>query len=341
MVFTGAFSHIQWADEASFNDPCTAQACYNKPFGFEQKISSWNLTQNRIPLSQLDDVRIKTYAYGQTRGSITLDYVLSNPWLFCHTGFKTAGAAVGCGPYTYTWDVANDSPTELQSSLSIEIGTEQGGTDIVRTLRGGIVNSHSLTSTVGEVVRVSTDISYAQECLTTALDACPVSECIMCHIPFTFAHGEFTFGLDCMCCGVVIAEVQDVDLTLNTNPDLLYEVGSSIAASTYRKLFEITGRFRTSWTCNTMLTHIYQQQQDTLCFTTPAQTLLVEQPTATLTFDNGLATTLQRTITITLTGLAFADHNLTIEPNEPVFEELNFQARDIDITALNNTAVRP
>ena len=64
-----------------------------------------------------------------------------------------------------------------------------------------------------------------------------------------------------------------------------------------------------------------------------AETLAAEQPTLKLTFTNGVASTGVRSIVFSLAGIALDDISVNIEPNEPIFEDLSFQARDCDVVA--------
>jgi len=338
MVFTGAFAYIQWAKESCFGTAAAnIQGACALPFGFEQKISSLNFTNNKIPLSQLGDVRVKTYAYGQTQGSFSVDFVLASPWFFELIGFKDSGAPSGCAaPYLYTWSIDDTSATEIPQSFTLQMGQESGCTDIVRTLVGSLANSATLSTSVGEVVRVSLDASYANESLTSTLDACPASESVCNHIPFTFAHGTLELP-NC----TVIAEVQCVSITFSQNTEHLWGIGNSVAVNSFRRLFELTGTFKGTFTCTTQLVNLYEQQKDTLANTCPASTYAVEQPTLKLTFDNGLCGALERTIVISLTGIAIDSHSINIEPNEPIFEDIPFQARDATVTATNAIAANP
>jgi hypothetical protein len=337
MVFTGAFNYIQWAKESTFGTAAAnIQGACALPFGFEQKISSLNFTNNKIPLSQLGDVRVKTYAYGQTQGSFSVDFVLASPWFFELIGFKDSGVTGCAAPYSHTWDIDCTSATEIPQSFTVQAGQESGATDIVRTLVGSIANSATISTSVGEVVRVSLDANYANETLTAALDACPASESVCNHIPFTFAHGTLELP-NC----TVIAEVQCVSITFSQNTEHLWGIGNSVAVNSFRRLFEITGTFKGTFTCTTQLVNLYEQQKDTIENTCPASTLTVEQPTLKLTFDNTLCGTSERTIVIALSGIAIDSHSINIEPNEPVFEDIPFQARNADITATNAIAVNP
>lgn len=335
MVFTGAFVYLQWGKESTFGTAAADILTTGVPFGFEEKITNWSFTQNKIPLSQLNDVRVKTYAYGQTRGTFSVDFVLSSPWFLELIGFKDGGSAGCSAPFTHTWSLDTTAATKTLQSYTVHVG-QDASTDIVRTLVGNIANSATITTTVGEVVRVSLDGNYANEELTSTLDGSPATISVCSFIPFTFAHGTLEFP-NC----TVIAEVQDVDVTFSQNSEHLWGIGNSVAVSGYRKLFEITGKFKASFTCTTQLAKIYAQQKDTLANTCPAQTIAVEQPTLRLKFTNGLAGANERSITFSLTGISLADISTNIEPNEPIFEEINFQARDATAVAINAVSTIP
>ena len=107
-------------------------------------------------------------------------------------------------------------------------------------------------------------------------------------------------------------------------------------------MFEITGKFKASHTDSVQLQKLYAQQKDTLANTgAGAETLLAEQPSLRLTFTNGLAGTDLRSIVFDFDGIALDDISVNIEPNEPIFEDLSFQARLCEVVATDNTAATP
>ena len=330
MVRTGAFTYLQYGHETTFGtfpDECMCE-CVNAVFGLEQKITNWNFTNNRITLAALNQLEPDIYAYGTTRGSLGIDFVLSNPW-WLKTIYDRRVTADGgaCAVTTHTYDINS----KLIDSISIEIAAEQGATDIVRRLTGGIVNSVSLRSAIGEVVRSSVDISYANEaedCITIRMCTCGDT----CNFPYTFAYGTLTTTAG------TIAELQSFDITLNQNSDLLYTHNTSIAGTAYRKLFEITGSFTASYVDVELLTDIYKQGHSCMGLGIDGSTFAREQTTLTLVFDNGICCmNAGRSIVLTGTGVGFADHQVTIEPNEPIFETLNWQIRDVSVVASNAT----
>ena len=67
-----------------------------------------------------------------------------------------------------------------------------------------------------------------------------------------------------------------------------------------------------------------------------ATTVDREQASIEMVFTNGLTSTNERTITITLSDIGIESHNVSgIEPVEPVFEEITWQAKSCVIVAEN------
>lgn len=338
-IRTGAFAYLEYDFETSFDTGGDATMC-GKVFGFEQRITGWTWTNNRIVLNQLNSVEPKTFAYGQARGSMSVDFVVSNPWfnslLFDRTSCATFPS--GCvSPFTYTWETTCDAGTRDVETLTAEVGIEAGATDIVRTISGGIVNSISLRSSVGEVVRGTADISYATDTPTSTLDStiasCTVGTGNCQFIPYTFAHGTLAFPSGC-----VIAELQSFDITLNQNADMLWGHNSNHAVNAFRRVFELTGTFNASYVDQTNLNDLYAQIDDTQC---PAGCEVREVATLVITLNNGCAGASQRQILYTFTGISPAEHSTAVEPVEPIFENINWQARRAQVVSINGTSAEP
>ncbi len=348
MVRTGAFGYLQYGFEkpATFGTEALSLCTV---FGLEQKITTLGLTNNRNHLQKLNQLEPDLYYYGATRGSLGVDFVLSNPW-WLNTVFDTVCTCDMCiacdafASHTYT------NVTKIRQPISVEMGTHQAGalaccpTGVVRFLTGGVVNSISLRSSIGEAVRGSVDISYAdeRESACCAIDTTPAQD--TCNFPYTFAYGNLTTTSG------TLANLQSFDININSNSDLLYTHNTSVACAAYRKLFEITGSFTATYVDNDMLRHIYAQAHvGTMCNTTRGLDCEVffREPndaccacttaTLTLVFDNGQAGAFEKSITLTGTGVGFADHSVSIEPNEPMFETLNWQIRTLAPVAVNQT----
>jgi len=346
MVRTGAFGYIKWGYEATYG---SLAATRDNVFGLEQKASSVTYTNNKIVLSELNTVFPLRYAFGQARADVSIAFVLSNPW-WLKMIFDTRTPSTGGG--TIAAPIIYSISTKLMPSFSLEIAHDQATIDSVRVGKGSVLKSITLSAPVGDVVRCTADIAYGTEDSTQAIDTTPPTDNIS--FPYTFAYGKLQVTTPT---GTerVLAEVQSIDLTLNTNAELLYSVGTGGANPTgnqpvgaYRKLFELTGRFSLSMadradspdvtpagTTMDMLNWIYAQ------IGANSQALSAEGATLTLTFDNGLATTAKRAITFKLTGVVLDEHSVSIEPNEPIFEDIPFQARGITVEAITDTVTEP
>ena len=220
-IRTGASAYLKYEYETSYGTGGTP----NKRFGLQDRLTNWTLTHNRIDMPRLNQTTIHKYAYGQQTGSLSVGFNLSNPWVFESVyGASPAPPSPSSGVYTHTFGATQ--PKNV-SSIVCEIGYDGDSADIVRTVRGCVVNSLGLSTSIGEVVGCTVDMTYGKESEpSTSLGTAPSEPTE--EFAYTFAHGKLTVG------GNVIAQVQDVDLTFGQNPDLLYGVGSNHAVSTYR-----------------------------------------------------------------------------------------------------------
>jgi len=333
---TGAYAYVQYDFEQDCKFGLSCCVTMSKVFGYEQKVSGWTWTNNRINLAQLNSVELKTFVYGQARGSLSVDFVVGNPWynsllfdrLMC---FPTTACCVE----TYTWEATCNAGNKDIESFAMEIGIDQcGATDTVRTLRGAVLNNISLRSSIGEPIRATADIAYSSDVMTTCVDSTPASDTVgtaICqYTPYTFAHGQLKWNC---CC--VIAELQSFDISLNQNPELIYGHNCNHPVNAFRRVFEMTGSFSTTHTCNKLLNDLYAQIADN------CETLATEQTKITLTLDNGLTTTNQRKIEYTFTGVGIGDHSTSVEPVEPIFENISWQSRRGAVVATTNDAAEP
>jgi len=338
MVRTGAFGYLQYGFEkpATFGTEALSLCTV---FGLEQKITNLGLTNNRNVLQKLNQLEPDIYYYGATRGSLGVDFVLSNPW-WLNSLFDTVVTTDDC-PTCCVNEHVYTNTTKLRQPISIEVGTHQAApicmcpTGVIRRLTGGIVNSVALRSSIGEPIRASIDISYANETeACEVVDTTPATD--TCNFPYTFAYGNLTTTAG------TLANLQSFDITINTNSDLLYTHNTSVACAAYRRLFEITGTFTATYVDPELLRDIYAQAHTgTACMAAVGLDCEVtdfEQTTLTVVFDNNQSGANEKSITLTGTGVGFADHSVTLEPNEPIFETINWQVRTLAPVAINQTA---
>ncbi len=339
VVKTGAFSYLQWGEEedaccnSTYGVPPPCIGDVDKPFGYEQKITNWSFTNNPIVLQQLDNIHLKNYAFGRTQGSIGIDAVLANPfWL--RNIFGPPIETLCADPFLNTYNILCVSHEYLGNSFTIEVGYENAAADITRQLSGAIINSVSLRSTVGETVKASFDISYASEKeASVCIDATPAAEVISGggnFIPYTFAHAQLeTNETCCTCCPVLVSEVQCLDFTINPQQEMLWGLGSNAAVSSFKKFFELTGSFKSPWKDTSEYDNV--KEQLALDGTTEDR----EQHNLVVTFANCIAacTAGRRDIIFTFGGISIRSFDLTVEPNEPMWQTIPWQARCVSVAA--------
>ena len=330
MVRTGAFAYLKYAYETVFQTAVTA----NKKFGLQDRVSSWTLTNNRINLAQLNQIEPEAFAYGQQQGSLSVGYVLSNPWVFGSIYGAPSVGSISNGVATHTYPHGSTGQPKTVRSATVEIAFDaaEGGSneDIVRTLKGCVTNSLAISTTVGQTVDVTQEMSYGKEdqpALTFSGGSAPSLPSN--EFPYTFAHARLKVGNE------IIAQVQDLDITFTQNSDMLWGLNDHQAAATYRRVLDITGRFRASWLNKDRLENVLNQIKAGT--TGNYNETLGGSVELEILFDNGQTGANQKTITILGSGLAPSNINITgIEPVEPVFEEIEWQVKSCTVSCDNS-----
>lgn len=249
-----------------------------------------------------------------------MEYVLANPWIL--TSVLDDPVTTGAGPFVHTWDSdpsINSSIRDIKS-LSLQIGIEATLGNVVRTITGVVSPSLALRMSLGEPIRVTQELIWGQDSIGTTLDTSIASETDF--TPYVFANASIELPS-----GTPIATIQDFDLNLNTNAELLYELGDTDSVDAYRKILEMTGKVN--------LTVLDKTNIDRVIARTELATMKV-------TITNGLSGNDLKNIIMTFTGVGLSLHsNSGIEPGELILENVDFQCRSVNIVANNNTATQP
>ena len=334
MVRTGAHVYVKYGWEGTTYgvlDATGSGQLADKKFGLQDKMSSLTLTNNKVNLAKLNQNTVDKFAYGQQQGSTSMSFTLSSPWIIGSI-LGTPSIAGSANPYTHTYPHATNGLPKTARTIQIELGFDTGVTnlDIVRTLKGGIVGSLSISASVGGLVDCSTDITYGVE-------TAPSNDLTGTHIPpvkpaqefpYTFAHAELVFNGASATDTVV--QCQDVSLSLTQNAELLYGLGQHSAATAYKRVLDITGSFKASWINKTLLNKLLAQ-----IATVPEETLGGSYEFI-LTFEKST----NEQMVITLSGLTINDHGVSgLEPVEPVFEDISWTAKTISVVATNSSSV--
>jgi len=322
VVYTGGSSSVAYGYETTFGTAVTP----TDSFGLQQKVTGLTLNTSQIQLNKLGQVEPTKFAFGQQQGSVSLGFVFDSAQSYkifdslygVPSGTTTKVYPASAGIYTGTngVSVSPSSPKSLTTQIQVNASSV-----LTRTLKGCVVNSLGISTSIGETVNGTIDMSFAEES-TADITSSAFTEQTDSGInqpstPYTFAHGQLKAPTGS---GTLteITEVQDVDVTFTSNAELLYGIGSHYAQSAFRRVFDIGGRFRASFKDETLLQYVIDQARSGT--ETLAETSSVG---LSLTFTDG-----SKNITLEFGGVSLADHTTSgIEPVEPVFEELNWKAK--------------
>jgi hypothetical protein len=208
--------------------------------------------------------------------------------------------------------------------MHIEHGFDAETADVVRNMKGVIMNSLSLKASLGEVVKCTSELVWGNEdAIGTAVDTTIAADDIK--FPYTFAHATLELPD-----ATVVAQLQEFEITFNMNTELLYGMGSANAVGAFRKIFEMTGKFKSATVNKTQLQRVFDAADATTANTGIA--------TLQITLTNGLATSLEKSIILDFAGVGVSEHSTEMQPGEAVFENLSFQLRNVQVTANNSVA---
>ena len=226
VVYTGASTSVLYGYESTFG---TSAGNLTNTFGLNTKVSTLSLNTSRQQLNKLGQVEPTKYAYGTQSGSLSVGFVLDDS--HSHKIFQSVyGTPSGTAPFLYPSALGqgNTQPTFANQSFTTQIQVQAGADKMTRTLNGCIVNSLNLSTSIGEPLNCSTDITFGKETTAavttssstiTQQDAGGVDQGLT---PYTFAHGEVKVhnGTDLQ----PIAEIQE----FNTSASELIHSGIGI-----------------------------------------------------------------------------------------------------------------
>jgi hypothetical protein len=292
----------------------------NKPiqFGKEVKISGLEFKNNQMALGQLYSPEIETFAYGKSEGKCSAEYVLSNPWFF-KSVLGTPVPTNAAGLYTYTWSSTPTSSNYMRNihSMALRLGFDIES-DYKRTALGVVCPSINLKMALNETIKVSQELIWGSETVNQTMGASQGVEMTGGSTPYTFVHAAITSPLT----GSTLATVQSFDLNINSNAELIYQMGQSGSADAYRKILEMTGKISLVLKNSAFLESVYGRAGT-------SNDLVV-------TISNGGSGTALRSIVMTFTGCSFSGHTTNgVEPGELLLEDVDFQCKHVDVVAKN------
>lgn len=328
MVRTGSSGYLQYGKEATF----AGGATQTRVFGLEQKITGITWKNNQIPLTALNDLEVQCFAYGKNEGNASVEFVLSTPWIFdlLLDAVDTTGSA---SDFTHIWSsdktalTADNSGIVIPHTFHMEHGLDAETNNVVRNMKGCVLQNLTIKASLGETIKCTTDMIWGNEdAVSTTLDTTIAADDIK--FPYTFSHATLELPD-----GSVVAQLQEFEITFNMNSELLYGMGSADAVSVFRKIFEMTGKFKAATVDKTQIQRVFDAADGTTAATGLA--------TLQITFTNNLATTNEKSIVLDFTGVGVSDHQTEMSPGEPVFETLSWQLRSVQVTANNSISTSP
>ena len=343
-VYTSGGSSVLYGFEAANafagNSPTT-----DKTFGLNTRVSTLSLTTNRIDFNKLGQVEPHAFGYGQQQGSLSVGFVFdtrtSHAIFGGIYGESSAAGNSGAPHYYPNSAIGENKAPVITKSIATQVQVQMGSNLSTRKLLGGIVNSIGLSTSIGEAVNGTVDITFGKEVTATSpaiASGTVTAQASVTGVPLTFAHGTLSVSNGSSL--VAIAEVQGFNITFNQNGELLYGLGSQHAQEKFRRVLEVTGSFTTTFKDNLLLQHLLDQAED---YTGSGGVGSGDGKGGIDEDGSNVAASLVLTsaddsgksITIDLQGLSFDSHSVTgLEPVEPVMQDLPFKARVARVKAI-------
>lgn len=301
----GVLSYIGYAYETTFG---TAGSPINKAFGHGQTITTLTERRNYERVFGLGFRNAVRTAPMKFEGTATVEFTVGDGyWLKGALG--SVATESGAGPYFHIYNESNTVP-----SITVENGLSTGS-DIARTLLGGVINSLTLTSAVGELVKGRAELLFSNEKPTATLIA-EATRPVSPDEPFTFAGGNIQIG------GATIGQIQRFEVTINNNAEMVWGMGNTVAVAKIAKQRIYDMRATVAWNWSALfLERLWGATGSPLTNTVPAQT------TVNMLFDNGLSGTASwRGISLALGSVFIDEHNLPQDPTTLITEEVSMQA---------------
>lgn len=305
---TGVYGALNYGWETTFK---TLSSSRDKTFGLNSKVTSLTISENADALTRLGTSEVIQFVPKKEEGTFTVEYVLSNSWIFK----SVLGNVVDSGasaPYTHTYSVTN---------VPVPFSTEVGGTfddeAVVLQLKGCVPVRLSVATSVNEMAVGRLECMFADPDVSNSA----ITQVTDNFSPYTFVHGSVQVPS-----GTTIAEVQSIEFSIGRNYEFMYGLGNPNAVSTANKRLDLGGRVRLTVRNDDFVNRVLSR---------------TEVATMNIAFDNGLSGSSKQSLTISLTGVMFDEFSTSLEPNEIVFQDLPFKARQISVVAQDNISTTP
>ncbi len=317
MVRSASSAYVTRKFEATFGAGGTVE----HKFGYDEKISGLEWNVNQQPLPQLNTPEVEAFLYNRNAGACSIEYVMGNSyWATALLGDPHTEA--GADPFTRTWDsdptIASTS-SRLAKSQHLQFGAALTTENVVREAKGVITQTINIKTSIDNPVAITEQFVWGiEDAIGTTLDSSLPNNSEFSPMNFVDASVELPDAS-------ALLTVQDLDLNLNRNMELLYGLGSADSVDAYPKVLECIGKVTMAFRNKTELQKV------------KARTELANM---TIIISNGLVSTAERTVNLNFTGASLGRHGVpTLQPGEPIFQEFDFQCRNLEIVSVDSTAL--
>ena len=315
---SGSAVTVNYGWEVTYGTPVVTGL---KPFGQGVKISTYDSDNTPEYVFGLGNQEAQKSVVKEFKGTWGVEFLLSDSWFF-RAVLGGAPTTASSNPYTHTWTVANSGITNTLTPITIAMGFDLD-TDAEHTLAGCIVNSCTLTSSVGEAIKCKLEGHYK----TITKDATIFSPVAPVEDPFTFANATLQIPDS-----TSIADVQNFEISINRNTEQVWGLGSRFSQKYVAKQREYKLKMTVTYEDDTMLTSTWGAAGG------PASSV-AEIATAELTISNGLSTSATRSYVFMFGNCLFEKISIPSEVGEVVKQEITITARTLtSLVVSNNTA---
>ena len=323
---SGAYGYVNYGFETTEG---TVAATFPRPFGQGAKISI-SRKNNMDRVFGLGARNAAANVAKKYEGTASIEFLLGAGMTAIGNGGASWLRAVmgaiptdsGATPFTHSYAESN-----TQVSFSIANAVELGTGDYVSALIGCRVRSCTISAAVDEIANVKLDVQYRTESMATS--GISVSPNMPTEEPLSFAGGTLSVN------GTTVGYVQSVELTINNNVDFVWGLGSRYSTAAVPKTRTYDLKMSVKFSDVSLLLEKFYGKAATVAATDLA-TLNPAGVACVLTFDNGLTVINTRKIVFTFANLYLNEHNLPLDVNEVIAEDVSGWALSCTTIVVSN-----
>ena len=328
---TGAQAYLCYGWESTFNTPVT-QSSRNKYFGRNVRATTMSVQSNFEYLYELYQRQASVGRYKQFEGSLSIDSILASPWIFkAALGKVTDGGSAGAYTHTFARLASGTTGMCALPPMTVEAGEMLPSGNVVRTFSGAVVKSLRMSGAVNDWIKLTTDMFFAQE--QTVGNTLNTNTGPDSFQPFIFADG--TLSIYTGGAWTAVAEIQNVDLTMNNNILPIYGLNSRFAVEVLAQQFETDLKMTVVFKDATYLSDFLGQ--------TALSTATSTGGTANTAYQALFTATDGTKVEFDGTTLAYvSDFGVRgFEPNALILEDVSVQTVDAAVVATDTTQTSP